>query len=568
MPTADSLQPPPSPIVPPPNFPVTWDDPADTRLDWMWERQHCPEPVTPMTGWYLELIYNHGMEASGRAYDKPIRSDVRRINTYCYWHCSPIALDRPPAEQAPRLECSEEQTAATIARLDELWNAELLPEIKQQFAAWEAFDLRGASLAALLDHLDESVTRARRLWEIHFLINDPACLAMSMFDDLYHDLFGPEHTLDGYRLLQGFANLTVEAEHALWNLGRKVVDVPEVRNVLGAASAVDAPAALAGFPEGRAFLADLRIFLDRYGRRSNKCFELSDPSWIEAPTPVITQLQASLTQPERHPPAEMAALAAERERQLVVVRERLQAYPQAAIDRFEALLRAAQAATVIHEDHNFWIDLRCTYQLRQVLLECGRRLTATGTLEQPDDVFFLTLDELRESAVGLPRHNRRRLVAGRRAEMEYFRTITPPAALGTPASDLPLETPDSRAGAKYFGEGPQTSPEPQELRGAGASSGVARGPARVLRSLDEAGRLHAGDVLVTATTTPPWTPLFARVAALITDTGGILSHAAVVAREYRLPAVVGTGNATTSIKDGQIVEVDGSTGTIRIVSPA
>jgi pyruvate,water dikinase len=326
------------------------------------------------------------------------------------------------------------------------------------------------------------------------------------------------------------------------------------------------PAALVASPQGQAFLADLRAFLDRYGRRSNRCFELGEPSWIEDPTPVIEQLRSSLARPARDPRDEMAALAAEREQALALARERLRGYPKVVIDRFEALLQAAQAATVIHDDHNFWIDLRCTSQLRQVLLECGRRLAAADMLDQPDDVFFLLLDELRESLIAEPRHNRRPLVAGRRAEMEYFRTITPPALLGTPGEPSP-ETPDSRAGAKYFGEAPQSSADPQLLHGGAASGGVARGPACVLRSLDDAGRLQAGDVLVTVTTTPPWALLFTRVAALITDTGGILSHAAVVAREYGLPAVVGAGNATTHIKDGQIVEVDGGTGTIRIISP-
>lgn len=567
MPISDVSQPTPSPIVPPANFPVTWADPADVHLEWMWERQHCPDPVTPITGWYLELIYHHGAEASGRAYGKPIRSNVRRINAYFYWHCSSIAPDGSAEEQARQLERAEELTAAAIGQLAELWNATFLPEIEQHFAAWEAFDLRGASRAALLRHLDESIARAQRLWEIHHVIVDPALLAMSMFDDLYRDLFGVERAADGYRLLRGFPNLTVEAEHALWDVRRKVVDDPEVRQVLATMRPVDVPVALAASPSGQAFLADLRTFLDRYGRRSNRCFELGDPSWIEAPTPVIEQLRASLDQPERDPRDEMVALATERERLLAQARERLRGYPTVVRDRFEALLRAAQAAAVIHEDHNFWIDLRCTYQLRQVLLECGRRLAVAGTLEQPNDVFFLTLDELRESMVAEPQHNRRPVVAGRRAEMEYFRTITPPALLGTPPCEPPPETPDSRVGAKYFGEGPQTSSDPQVLRGVAASGGVTRGPARVLRSLDEAGKLQAGDVLVTTTTTPPWALLFTRLSALITDTGGILSHAAVVAREYGIPAVVGVGNATARITDGQILEVDGDAGTIRIVSP-
>jgi pyruvate,water dikinase len=87
-----------------------------------------------------------------------------------------------------------------------------------------------------------------------------------------------------------------------------------------------------------------------------------------------------------------------------------------------------------------------------------------------------------------------------------------------------------------------------------------------VRTLDEAGLLQFGDILVAETTAPPWTPLFATAAAVVTDTGGILSHCAVVAREYKIPAVVGTGTATTTLHDGQVVEVDGTAGTVRLVA--
>jgi pyruvate,water dikinase len=106
---------------------------------------------------------------------------------------------------------------------------------------------------------------------------------------------------------------------------------------------------------------------------------------------------------------------------------------------------------------------------------------------------------------------------------------------------------------------------PTELRGNAGSPGKVSGTARIIRSLDEADRLHPGDILVTEFTAPPWTPLFATVAAVITDAGGILSHCAVVAREYGIPAVVGTGRATATIRDGQQVEVDGNAGLVRLL---
>jgi rifampicin phosphotransferase len=116
-----------------------------------------------------------------------------------------------------------------------------------------------------------------------------------------------------------------------------------------------------------------------------------------------------------------------------------------------------------------------------------------------------------------------------------------------------------------FGTPPPESADPTVLTGLRGSPGSASGVARVIRSLGDADRLGAGEVLVTETTAPPWTPLFGRAAAIVTDAGGILSHCAVVAREYGIPAVVGARAATRSIRDGQRVEVDGTRGTVRIL---
>jgi pyruvate,water dikinase len=103
------------------------------------------------------------------------------------------------------------------------------------------------------------------------------------------------------------------------------------------------------------------------------------------------------------------------------------------------------------------------------------------------------------------------------------------------------------------------------LRGTGASAGVARGPARVVNGPDDFERVRVGDIIVAPASNPGWVPLFSIAAGFVTDTGGVLSHAAVVAREFGLPAVVGLGDATTRIADGRIVEIDGAAGLVRFV---
>jgi pyruvate,water dikinase len=205
------------------------------------------------------------------------------------------------------------------------------------------------------------------------------------------------------------------------------------------------------------------------------------------------------------------------------------------------------------------------YHLHRISLEVGRRLAAAGVVDQPDDVFLLTLEELRDTALDVPRLNRRAPIAARRAEMEYFRSVPVPPTLGAAPSDAPLTDPVNVALRKFFGAPPPTADDHAVIRGNCGSPGKATGPARVVRSLAGAGKLQPGDVLVVETTAPPWTPLFATAAAVVSDTGGILSHCAVVAREYGIPAVVGTGNATERVPDGHLLEVDGDAGIVRLV---
>lgn len=124
--------------------------------------------------------------------------------------------------------------------------------------------------------------------------------------------------------------------------------------------------------------------------------------------------------------------------------------------------------------------------------------------------------------------------------------------------------PIQRAMGKMFG-GPPPEPSGDDLRGHPGSAGVVTGRARIIGSITDADKLEPGEILVAPTTAPPWTPLFAVAGGIVTDTGGILSHCAVVAREYQIPAVVGCGNATSVIRDGQTIEVDGTQGVVRLL---
>jgi phosphohistidine swiveling domain-containing protein len=542
-------------------FPVVWQRADDVGMFWQLERLHFADPMTPMDYAFMADAHDQ-LSWSLERYGLPIRYHYRLLNHRWYYAIAPI--DRPPEELQAMGQRGVAAVVDAAARLDGLWNDEWLPEIRRHLDFWEGFDLAGADVPTLLTHFDETVARFTRLWQIHFLQTSPVYVAMSQFEELCRELFADGSALAPYRLTQGLGNATYESGQALWRLSRRALAVPSVRSAIEQRPVGDVLAALAADPAGRAFLAELRGYLDAWGKRGDK-MGVGYRSWIEDPTPVLQQLKDYLAQPERDAEAELVGLAEGRERAVAQARARLAGYPAAVREQFEAALVTAQAATVISEDHNVLIDFQGCYEVRRVLLALGERLAAAGVLGAAEDVFYLSPDELRVTAAALPGIDQRDVVAERRASVERARDVVAPRALGTLPDGPPPNDPVAMAVGKFFGAPPPESTEAGVVRGHAGSPGRVRGPARIVRSLADAAALRPGDVLVCETTAPSWTPLFATAVAVVTDTGGVLSHSAVVAREYGIPAVVGAVVATERIRDGQTVEVDGDAGTVRLL---
>jgi phosphohistidine swiveling domain-containing protein len=548
-------------IPQPPDFRVYFE-PGEDRLFWDRDRSHFPGQLTTLEGEFVAHFVAHAMAHAFRRYEVPLRGvKTRALNGYIY--SAFVPMEGTPEEVAAQSARGETAMDEIVTRLETEWEHEWLPEILEHLTAMERTDPTTVpSTVGLVDVLESYWEHMERLWELHFEIVFPAYVAVSEFELLYRDLFGGE-PFDAHRLLHGAPTRTFEVGCDLWRLSRVALRSPEVAAILETEAAAAIPEALEAIPEGRAVLTELDRHLAAFGHRT-ATWSLATPSFIEDPTPVLKMLKDYAGQPDSASPGhELDRQADERDAAVADARARLQGYPAPVVAQFESLLEAARMGLLLTEDHGFYIDAWAVSLVRDLLSEMGARLVADGVIDDREDVLMLTYDDLRVAALDLPGTDPRTLVEDRRAQLAVHADVTPPAILGTvPAGPLP-DSPLTRMAMRFSGV-PAGSGEPGVVRGAAGSSGRATGVARVVRSLAEAAALAPGEILVAETTAPPWTPLFAIAGAVVTDTGGILSHSAVVAREYGIPAVVGANSATTAIRDGDIVEVDGDAGTVRV----
>ncbi len=293
--------------------------------------------------------------------------------------------------------------------------------------------------------------------------------------------------------------------------------------------------------------------LAEFGRTAYE-FDFAIPTPQDTPAPVLDALKAYLAGSADDPYQRQRDAIAAREQATSTMLNRLGAPRKA---WFTKLLRWAQNTGPMREDSIF--DMGMGHPLiRRMLGELGRRFAAAGAIAQPDEIYWLEQAEV-EALIGdleqgraLPDLSAR--VSERRAAWQASLALVPPLTLPE----------RSRWSRLFHGGEAETRDGKVVLKGVGTSGGRITAPACVLFGPDDFGKLKRGDVLVAVTTTPAWTPLFAQAAAVVTDIGGPLSHSSIVAREYGIPAVMAARTATRAIRNGQLVTVDGTAGTITL----
>lgn len=421
-----------------------------------------------------------------------------------------------------------------------LWEDDpLLAEVIKQARELEKRDLQDLTWAQNIDTLREALALIPRIMELRERYFPRALLGLG---GLWL-LLALARRLDRFgALISGVETKTTETNRALDMLAAKIRNDPTLRDLFAHSNANELLSTLAQSPVGQNFLASFEAFLGNYGHRE-MALTISQPAWKDQPEIVLGILKVLIrTEPQK----------GESYQTWQHSRDELLAHSILGTRLIRGLflksLTNARCLFQIREDTHFYMTL-LQPPLRRAALELGRRLEQAGTLATPEDVFHLRLEELEPLGERWPPGREtldqlRALVARRKAKREALAT-------------LPVFDPRLLAV-----EPPNLANEDVLLIGSPGSPGRASGPARIVRASSEFGKLQPGDVLVAPVTNPAWTPLFQHAAAVVVDTGGSASHAAITAREYGVPAVMGTVNGTQKLADGQWIQVDGSHGLV------
>ncbi|MBI5949974.1 MAG: hypothetical protein HY875_17695 [Chloroflexi bacterium] len=473
----------------------------------------------------LEQYFSSDKEnlQTGASADTVRAAATRRLLTRYVWPATPVAIQR--------------------------WNKRVAALKVEQ----AAMDLPALSDAALYRYF-------RRLWNTsatvltrHLFI---AAAAGEMLADtgkfLEAELGDAYDPNSGAALTTGLGEIeSARPGFELWRIGRYVAAKPALAAEVARMDAHHIAAALAKPADAgwRAFAQRVDAFIAEFGFRGQSEADPTVPTWDEDRTFVLSVIKTNAGAGKEQDPIRRAKTGE-------TAREALEAGIESRLRRgargqFRLLAgRAQHFARSRERSKAAWV--RSIRLVRPPLLEMADRCARRGLVAGPGDFSYLLLDEVEAIFAGKGASDYRAAVAARKAEHARMMTLLPPEVYAAPPEVAPIEAPAASAG--------------KSLSGNGVSVGVASGRARVIRSAAaaEEADLVAGEVLVAPFTDAAWTPLFMSAAAVVVETGGMLSHAATVAREYGIPAVVAVRGATSFIKDGETVTVDGTAGVVTI----
>ncbi|MCU0916013.1 MAG: PEP-utilizing enzyme [Planctomycetes bacterium] len=412
------------------------------------------------------------------------------------------------------------------------------------------FDSTAATTAELTRMVTQTLHENMKDCELLYLW--PGSVASFIFQRACRNWLRDADQAVGFRLLTAQGGMAdTEAAHDLWRLAALAHEDAGTETILledGAWESIHPR--LAATDHGRRFLDAWDRFMTTHGQHCHCELEFFSPRWSEMPDYVLGLMRGYLRALDRADPLEKhRQLAAERERLTEQCRRRLPNPVKRWV--FTWSLRATQNLT---RDRENWKNeaVRLFAGFRRIFLELGERLRQQGILAAREDIFFLDIAEVEPVVQGRAGFDVKQRIAQRRAEYEWNMAQTPPPVV------VGRYDPQKHRAS-------QVDTNTRVLKGIAVSPGTATGKARVITQPNNGQHVEPGEILVAPVTNPAWTPYFLPAAGAVMDMGGILSHGAIIAREYGLPAVVNVGPASQIIRTGQTLRVDGDQGTVTIL---
>jgi pyruvate,water dikinase len=563
---------------------------VEEKKFWFCNSQHWPTPFRPFDCIMVDFAIKCLGQYNTRHLLVPPANgiDYRILNGYVYF--SPIAVD--PADIEARipqfleraghyyanwndlLDNWKKKVHATIGELNGL-TFEPLPEVVpiESVKAGVGLD----STTALFETYDKAIQLCYRTWQYHFEFLNLGYAAYLDFFGFMKEQFPtiPDQAIA--KMVQGVDSVLFRPDDELKKLARLAVELG-VAKTLKAGSTDDALRAVGKSADGAKWLAAWEKAKDPwFNFTSGNGFYSTDKYWIDHLDIPMGYLRDYIERVEEGETIERPTekLLAERDRIAAEYREMMDEEAQAV---FDGKLGLSRTVFPYVEDHNFYIEHWSLGIFWRKMRELSRMLVNLGFWKDEDDMFFLSRNEVRDvlwdyaaswgigSAKQGPHYwpaeieRRRSIVSALAAQPPLPALNNPPAVITEPFTimlfGVTSENLKRWVGAEEGGSA---------LKGMAAAPGIREGVARVLRSPDQLGELEKGEILVAPVTAPSWAPVFGKIGAVVTDIGGIMSHAAIVCREYGLPAVTGTGNASSKITSGMRLRVDGNTGTVTIL---
>ena len=557
---------------------------------WFLDPTHWTRPLTRFQQEIFPEAFQRGFGESLRRYGSLLEYlEVVFVNGFPYYCARPVgappeAVGHPPKEMwdelarshpeiQRRLETSAPVFERKLWREDlERWDQEVKPAAIRAHLALLEVDPDSLDTAGLLAYIDRCRENQIHGAYIHHLFNVPALLPVGDF--LVHaEEWTGRPPADLLGLLRGANPDPLGADEELERLIDALrIDAAAMSVLMSDGEPGEVVSALRSLP-GEAGARAL-AYVDRVAYRPVNGEDVGDPSVHELPELIVGAIRTALERPEA------AADGLERSetgadflvRKTFEVRE---AVPAPQRDAFDQLLQEARANYRLRDERGTYADLWGIGIMRRAILAAGRRLTAAGRLDDPAHLVEASYAELLSLVRSGDGPSLEELAARARYRLEARYADAPPFLGGEPGAPLPPQwlPPAAARLERALGAAVQAmfaAPEPRteegKVRGLGVSPGVYEGTARVIRSTEEFGRIKHGDVLVTNSTTTAFNIVLPLLGAIVTDRGGLLSHAAIVSREYGLPAVVGCTDATSVLRDGARVLVDGTAGEARVVA--